>query len=48
MGFGTLAGFSEAGLDAMIGGAALGPEAIAAEIAMMGMIIGIKKLKQHH
>lgn len=48
MGLGTLAGFGEAGIDAMIGGAALGPEAIAAEIAMMGMIIGIKKLKQHH
>jgi hypothetical protein len=46
MGFGTLtAGFSEAGLDAMIGGAALGPEMVAAEVALAGMIIGIKKLK---
>ena len=43
------AGFSEAGIDAILGGGALlGPEAIAAEVAMMGMIIGIKKLKDHH
>jgi hypothetical protein len=36
---------AEGGLEAIIGGsAALGPEAIAAEIAVMGMILGIKKL----
>jgi hypothetical protein len=49
MGLGTLAGFSEAGIDALIGGTALAaPELIAAEVALMGMIVGIKKLKQHH
>lgn len=49
MGLGTLAGFSEAGIDGILAGSALaGPEVIAGEIALMGMIIGIKKLKQHH
>jgi hypothetical protein len=43
------ASFGEAGIDAILGGGALlGPEAIAGEIALMGMIIGIKKLKDHH
>jgi hypothetical protein len=42
-------GMSEAGIDAILGGGALlGPEAIGAEIALMGMIVGIKKLKDHH
>jgi hypothetical protein len=37
---------SEGAIDALMGGGAmLGPEAIAGEIALMGMIIGIKKLK---
>ena len=41
-------GMSEAGVDAILGGGAmLGPEAVAAEIALMGMIVGIKKLKHH-
>ena len=43
------ASFGEASLDALLGGAgasvALGPEVIASEIAIMGMIVGIKKLK---
>jgi len=32
----------------MAGSMAAGPEAVAAEIALMGMIVGIKKLKNHH
>ena len=44
-----MVGFSEAGIDALLGGGALlGPEAIAAEVALMGMIVAIKKIKQHH
>ena len=38
-------GFTEAGIDAILGSSALGPEAVAAEVALMGMIIGIKKIK---
>jgi len=45
--FGAL--LSEGGIDALIGGsAAFGPEAVAAEVALMGFIVGIKKLKEHH
>jgi hypothetical protein len=43
------AGMTEASIDAILGGSSLlGPEAVAAEIALMGMIVGIKKLKDHH
>lgn len=43
------AGMTSEGVDAILGGSmALGPEAVAAEIALMGMIVGIKKIKQHH
>jgi hypothetical protein len=37
---------AESSIDALLGGGAmLGPEAIAAEVALLGMIVGIKKLK---
>jgi hypothetical protein len=40
---------AESSIDAILGGSALaGPELVGAELAMMGMIIGIKKLKEHH
>jgi hypothetical protein len=40
---------AESSIDAILGGSALaGPELVAAEVAMLGMIIGIKKLKEHH
>ena len=50
MGLGLLTtSFSEAGVDALLaGGAALGPEAIAGELAIMGLGICIKKMKEHH
>lgn len=40
---------TETAVDAVLGGSMIaGPEAVAAEIALMGMIVGIKKLKVHH
>ena len=46
------AGMTEGGMDALIGAGsaeaiALGPETMGASIALMGMIIGVKKLKHH-
>lgn len=40
---------AESSIDAILGGSALaGPELVASEIALLGMIVGIKKLKDHH
>ncbi len=39
----------EGGIEAILGSTAVaGPEMIAVDIAMMGMILGIKKLSEHH
>ena len=43
------ASMTSEGVDAILGGSmAFGPEAVAAEVALMGVIIGIKAIKKHH
>jgi hypothetical protein len=38
----------DGGIEAIMGSMAAGPEMIAVDIAIMGMVVGIKKLADHH
>ena len=39
----------EGGIEALIGSSMVaGPEMIAVDVALMGMVLGIKKLAEHH